>query len=102
VKFFNSSVEQALWLQGGFRALNTPGDTIPKSWARAQVIGKLAAARDKNIIRHITTDNVARDMLQIVRAHGREMIQYWGFSYVFLSVCRMLANISGTKDMALC
>ncbi|TFK97548.1 Alpha/Beta hydrolase protein [Pterulicium gracile] len=30
---------------------------------------------------HSTTDNVARDMLGMVEAHGREKIQYWGISY---------------------
>lgn len=29
---------------------------------------------------HSTTDNVARDMLAMVEAHGREKIQYWGIS----------------------
>jgi hypothetical protein len=80
VRFFNTSIEQVLWLQGGLSALNSSDDTIPGAWAHAQVLGKVAAKRDKNTLRHITTDNVARDMLQIVRAHGEEKIRYWGFS----------------------
>jgi pimeloyl-ACP methyl ester carboxylesterase len=80
IRFFESPTEQALWFQGG-QALNASKDATARAWARAQVLGKVAETRDRNTLRHITTDNVARDMLQIVRAHGRDKIQYWGFSY---------------------
>jgi hypothetical protein len=82
VRFFNTSIEQLLWLQGG-TALNSSEGVIPRAWARAKVLGQVAGKRDTNILRHITTDNVARDMLQIVRTHGEEKIRYWGFSLVF-------------------
>ena len=34
-----------------------------------------------DILRHATTDNVARDMLSIVEAYGQEKLRYWGISY---------------------
>jgi pimeloyl-ACP methyl ester carboxylesterase len=45
------------------------------------VLGELAAETDYGYLRHINTDQTARDMLRIVEAHGRSKIQYWGFSY---------------------
>jgi len=41
----------------------------------------LAGERDDGSLRFINTDHTARDMLRIVQAHGRDKIQYWGFSY---------------------
>lgn len=29
---------------------------------------------------YASTASVARDMLEIMKAHGRDKIQYWGFS----------------------
>ncbi|KAJ3506934.1 hypothetical protein NLJ89_g6589 [Agrocybe chaxingu] len=55
--------------------------TLPGRWARMQVFGRLAQGRDNGFLSHVTTDNVARDMMSIVSAHGREKLQYWGFSY---------------------
>jgi pimeloyl-ACP methyl ester carboxylesterase len=45
------------------------------------VVGQLAAEQDYGYLRHINTDQTARDMLSIVEAHGQSKIQYWGFSY---------------------
>lgn len=55
------------------------------AWAQAQVIGSLAASHDDGYLAHINTPNTATDMLSIARAHGRDKIQYWGFSYVSLT-----------------
>ena len=53
-------------------------------WAGTKLMGSLAAERDKDkkILVHMNTENVARDMLSITKAYGRENLQYWGFSYV--------------------
>ncbi|KAF7360212.1 hypothetical protein MVEN_00750000 [Mycena venus] len=59
--------------------LNASSDSLGRFWARAQVYNRLAG--EQGSLQHINTDNTARDMLQIVRAHGEEKIQYWGFSY---------------------
>ncbi|KAJ7589836.1 hypothetical protein C8J56DRAFT_1163632 [Mycena floridula] len=60
----------------------SPSIDIPRLWAQAQVLGHLAKDRDDTgILSHVTTDNVARDMLEIVRASNETQIQYYGISY---------------------
>ena len=48
--------------------------------ARAQLTGTLAVQRDKNVLAHMNNDQTARDMLSITEAHGKDKLQYWGFS----------------------
>ena len=74
---FKTAAEQALWYASD---LHIPEDDVANIWARALVRGKLAQERDYGYLRHINTDQTARDMLRIVEAHGRTKIQYWGFS----------------------
>ncbi|KAF8890373.1 Alpha/Beta hydrolase protein [Infundibulicybe gibba] len=65
----------------GVSFFDTPA-TRALAWGRAQIIGKLASDHiDQDALVHINTDSTARDMLRIVQAHGREKLQYWGFSY---------------------
>ncbi|KAF8990425.1 TAP-like protein-domain-containing protein [Cyathus striatus] len=79
--FFSTSAERALWGDQGPRVINS-SSALTERWARAKIEGQLAKENDKNdYLRHINTDQTARDMLHIVRAHGREKILYWGFSY---------------------
>ncbi|KAK0243686.1 Alpha/Beta hydrolase protein [Armillaria nabsnona] len=83
-EFFPSKQEHSLWLTSTNHftwAVNTTSDQIPHLWASAQVIAELAKERDNGILNYISTDNVARDMLQITEAAGQEKLQYWGFSY---------------------
>ena len=58
---------------------------IPQALAHAKLRNAGAAALDnrlsESVLAHINTDHTARDMLSIVRAHGREKLLYWGFSY---------------------
>ncbi|TFK64069.1 alpha/beta-hydrolase [Pluteus cervinus] len=54
---------------------------VANAWARSQIIGKLASERTSDFLKHINTENTARDMLRIVEAHGRSKLLYWGFSY---------------------
>ncbi|KAJ7031110.1 TAP-like protein-domain-containing protein [Mycena alexandri] len=85
VSFYKSRVERELWAGSGDSAkvlsMNASADTLARSWARAIVDGTLAGERDDGSLRFINTDHTARDMLRIVKAHGREKLQYWGFSY---------------------
>ncbi|KAK0445894.1 TAP-like protein-domain-containing protein [Armillaria borealis] len=83
-EFFPSKEEHSLWLASTNHftwAVNTTSDQIPHLWASAQVVAELAKERDNGILNYISTDNVARDMLQISEAAGQEKLQYWGFSY---------------------
>ncbi|KAJ6534177.1 TAP-like protein-domain-containing protein [Mycena capillaripes] len=84
--FFKSDAERAQWQHPGvdspYPSLNTSLDVIPMQSARAQLLGTLAKSRDtEGLLQHITTDNVARDMLRITEAFGFEKLQYWGISY---------------------
>jgi len=80
VSFFKNDVERVLW-DLGLKVVNNSGEGIGRTWARSQVLGQLASETDYGYLRHINTDQTARDMLRIVEAHGRSKIQYWGFSY---------------------
>ncbi|KAF8816530.1 hypothetical protein BYT27DRAFT_7077074 [Phlegmacium glaucopus] len=78
VSFFRTAAERALWDASD---LHNRESDVPNMWARSLVHGKLAEDSDYGYLRHINTDQTARDMLRIVEAHGRTKIQYWGFSY---------------------
>ncbi|KAJ7777630.1 alpha/beta hydrolase fold-domain-containing protein [Mycena maculata] len=81
VSLFETDIERALWDDVVVRDMNTSADTVGRQWACAQVNGHLASERAGNYLPHINTENTARDMMRIVEAHGREKLQYWGFSY---------------------
>ncbi|EIN12410.1 alpha/beta-hydrolase [Punctularia strigosozonata HHB-11173 SS5] len=61
--------------------LNATDEALARAYARAQVFGSLAAERVGEAAQYVSTPMVARDMLSITRAHGREKLLYWGFSY---------------------
>ncbi|KAJ7038710.1 Alpha/Beta hydrolase protein [Mycena alexandri] len=81
--FFETDAERALWNAASFpTSLNASDDAIPHAWGRAHIEGQLAAQRDTTqIMKYMTTDNVARDMLRITQKLGFEKLQYYGVSY---------------------
>ncbi|KAJ7660883.1 Alpha/Beta hydrolase protein [Mycena polygramma] len=81
--FFESDAERALWNAGSLPvSLSASSNAIPEAWGRAHLLGSLAAQRDKSqILKYITTDNVARDMLLITQKFGFEKLKYYGLSY---------------------
>ncbi|KAJ7206707.1 Alpha/Beta hydrolase protein [Mycena rebaudengoi] len=81
--FFETDAERALWNAAApFASLNASSDAIPQAWGRAHLLGAIAAQRDASqILKYLTTDNVARDMLQITQKFGFEKLQYYGISY---------------------
>ncbi|KAJ7194989.1 TAP-like protein-domain-containing protein [Mycena pura] len=80
--FFASDAERAVWNAAAPPTLNASSDAIQQHWGRAQLLGQLAAQRDKSgILKYMTTDNVARDMLLITQKFGFEQLQYYGISY---------------------
>ena len=79
MSIFKTDVERELW--GGIRGIvNNSDEGVGRTLARSKVLGQLAAEQDYGYLRHINTDQTARDMLSIVEAHGQSKIQYWGFS----------------------
>jgi pimeloyl-ACP methyl ester carboxylesterase len=85
VSLYGTDIERALWTQWEWPGLNASTNAIQLAWARAQILGRLAEERDCGGAKHVSTDTVARDMLRITQAYGRDRIQYWGFSYLSLS-----------------
>ncbi|KAJ7062892.1 TAP-like protein-domain-containing protein, partial [Mycena amicta] len=83
VSFFTTRAERQLWSGTGVtESLDASAESLPRAWARAILQNTLAAERDYDAsLRFMNTEFTARDMLQIVKAHGRDKIQYWGFSY---------------------
>ncbi|KAJ6554854.1 hypothetical protein B0H19DRAFT_1263146 [Mycena capillaripes] len=85
VSWFKTDVERTLWMPATlntvYPSLNESSGALAEQWARAQIQGELAAERDENYMKYITTDNTARDMLRITEAFGRDKLQYWGISY---------------------
>jgi hypothetical protein len=77
VSFYKSAAERAILYASD---LHIAEDDVANRWAHAVLFGKLAKDRDDGYLKHLNTDQTARDMLRIVEAHGRSKIQYWGFS----------------------
>ena len=75
--FVKSVAERAIVFGPGFHSAE---DDVVNKWTFASLLGQLAEDSDDGYLRHINTDQTARDMLRIVEAHGRTKIQYWGFS----------------------
>jgi pimeloyl-ACP methyl ester carboxylesterase len=61
--------------------INSTSDALAKLYSQSHIMGKLGLDRGKKISEHMSTAIVARDMLQITKAHGRDKLLYWGFSY---------------------
>ncbi|KAF9475280.1 alpha/beta-hydrolase [Pholiota conissans] len=81
--FFSTAIERELWNAADSLnfVTNSSGEGVARTWARAHLLGKLAERNDDGGLRYFNTDQTARDMLSIVRAHGKEKLLYWGFSY---------------------
>ncbi|KAJ7737318.1 hypothetical protein B0H16DRAFT_1572092 [Mycena metata] len=77
--FFQTDAERALWNAGSLpTSLNASADALPHDWARGSVLGQLAAQRDTSgILKYMTTDNVARDMLLITQKFGFEKTELY-------------------------
>ncbi len=60
--------------------VNATVDALGLVYSQAQVLGQLAKDRTQHSAEHVSTPVVARDMLSIIKAHGQDKLQYWGFS----------------------
>ncbi|KAK7014419.1 Abhydrolase-4 domain-containing protein, partial [Favolaschia claudopus] len=78
--FFASQAERVQF-PSSQTSSNASEDALGRTHANYILQSSLAGARDDGSLRFVNTESTARDMLKIVQAHGREKIQYWGFSY---------------------
>ncbi|KAF9057241.1 TAP-like protein-domain-containing protein [Panaeolus papilionaceus] len=79
VSFYKSNFARLMW-NSKLQTLRTPID-VSDRWALMRVINAMVRETDNGELRYINTDQTARDMLSIVHAHGRDKLQFWGFSY---------------------
>ncbi|EJD49761.1 alpha/beta-hydrolase [Auricularia subglabra TFB-10046 SS5] len=77
-----TDAERMTWsLTQTLSGVNSTQDAMGKVYGQAKILGNLVEQRQKTIAQHMSTATVARDMLSITKAHGRDKLQYWGFSY---------------------
>lgn len=82
---FPTAAENLIWQLGQSDdplPLDTP-DAVARLYDNSIVYGDLASTRGQNYTQFVSTATVARDMLEITRAHGRDKVLYWGTSYVY-------------------
>ncbi|KAJ6479492.1 TAP-like protein-domain-containing protein [Mycena vitilis] len=86
ISFFKSEVERRFLIPSIntiiYPSLNASSNAVSKAWGDMGLIGQLALQSNANgYLQHMSTDNIARDMLRITQAFGFEKLQYWGISY---------------------
>ncbi|KZS91699.1 alpha/beta-hydrolase [Sistotremastrum niveocremeum HHB9708] len=81
VNAFPLPAERATWNLRAGPLVNETADALAVAYANTKILGQLVEQRTKHAAQHVSTAIVARDMLSITRAYGREKLLYWGFSY---------------------
>ena len=84
VNIFPSSIEDLTWHLPAVSSppYNTTADAVPRMLSSSLTLASVAKARINNTGPYLGTTQVARDMLSIAQAFGRDKVQYWGFSSV--------------------
>ena len=77
-----SEGEDAHFILSFSETLNHSASSLSHLYEGAHIYGEIAKARTENVTKYVGTPAVARDMLEIVKAHGRDKLHYWGFSWV--------------------
>lgn len=75
-----SKPESVVLTVNNLKSLNSSESALGELYGYSQILGSIFKERAGDIAQHVTTSIVAKDMLSIVKAHGREKLQYWGFS----------------------
>ncbi|KAJ6473851.1 TAP-like protein-domain-containing protein [Mycena sanguinolenta] len=85
ISFFKTEAERRFLIPSPeilYSSLNAFSNAVSKTWGDFGLLGQLALQNDaEHHLQHMSTDNIARDMLQITEAFGFEKLQYWGISY---------------------
>jgi hypothetical protein len=60
--------------------MNASTAALGNLFGTVQIVGSLTLDRSKKEAEHVSTSEVATDMLGIVKAYGMDKLQYWGVS----------------------
>lgn len=81
VSIFPTKADGVAWDLTSGPIVNATPDALAYAYARAQVLGDVAAKNNPDIVPYVNTPLVATDLLNIVKAFGRDKLQYYGLSY---------------------
>ena len=80
IEFYSTPAERALNYRPLTELNHSSSESLASYWGHTKNMGVLAYERGNEYLPYMNTEFVARDMLRIVEAHGREKLMYWGFS----------------------
>ncbi|PVF98199.1 alpha/beta-hydrolase [Serendipita vermifera] len=83
VDIFTHQLEREAWDLRNQDAplVNQTTFSLSEIVAKSRLINAIVAEKVPVAAQHVNTAVVCTDMLSIIRAHGMEKLQYWGFSY---------------------
>ena len=77
---FDSSIEAGIFYSTYPSNFNESVSSLGRGYALNQIRGNIAVDRAEKVAASMSTPAVARDMLNMVEAFGRDKLSYWGFS----------------------
>ena len=81
VNIFPSASDFLLMQTEGPISMNTSTESLGRLFGQNQITSALSEMHPKrNYFEHLSTPEVATDMLSIVKAYGMEKLQFYGFS----------------------
>ncbi|PVF98203.1 alpha/beta-hydrolase [Serendipita vermifera] len=83
VDIFPHSLERESWELRNQDAplVNQTSSAMAEIMAKSRLLNALVAEKASVAAQHVNTAVVCADMLSIVKAHGMDKLQFWGFSY---------------------
>ena len=77
---FSSTPESIVIQTQSANSMNTSSESLGRLSGLAQIVSNLSVSRAKLYMEHVSTPEVAMDMMNIVKAYRMDKLQYWGFS----------------------